>query len=128
MTKKPTKKTTKKPSTKKAPTKRRKHGPTSRGHVNFLVRTPPEIKQWLEDTAHANGMSRDGFIRTLFATAHATWNEADQDAQLEMFNEISSFIDQAVRRAVVEAVNNSPSVVVARGLGKPRINSKDNET
>jgi hypothetical protein len=104
-----------KKTTKKSP------GPTirNRDFVAFLVRVDPSVREWLTQTAAHNGLSRDAFVRLIFNTAKASWDERDDDVQQRMFETVTQSLEEVVQRAVRDAVNNAPEAVVSRKIRGP---------
>jgi hypothetical protein len=112
------KKTAKKTGT-KSPAKR---GRKKAEHVAMFVRVRPEAKEWLEETARHHGMSRDGFVRLLFDTARAMWDEQDEERQLQMFetlgDSMEDVVGRAIERAVENAITKTPRSTVEKKMGR----------
>jgi hypothetical protein len=87
--------------------------------AQFLVRVDPSVREWLSETAAHNGLSRDAFVRLIFNTAKASWDDRDDDAQRRMFETVTQSLEEVVQRAVRDAVNNAPEAVVSRKIRGP---------
>lgn len=104
--------------TKKKTTKKKTAPKAPRPLKRFLISVDPSLKDWLEEEAESNNISRDGFIRLLLGTARATWQEFNEETQAVLFEDTLTTAEKSAIRAANEAALNTPKAVVERGLGK----------
>lgn len=91
----------------------------SKGYQPFLVRADPAVKEWLEQTADQQGISRDALVRLILNTARANWGAVeDQEIQGAMFDSMKSAIEQTVERVVRQTIENAPKTQVEKRLSR----------
>ncbi len=88
--------------------------PATRADMRQInLRLPPPLAEWLDDTASATGMSRDGFIRQILVSVRATWKAAKLESSDEslfmrrMESRLLEATERAVQQAAVDVIRTS---------------------
>lgn len=107
--------TTKKTSSKRQPVHQMRR---------ILVRLPDDLAEWIDDTAAANGLSRDAFMRMQLSGLREGFNLAQIEGTDEqaLFRALENRLMEATERGVREAVADTIRATggVARSVGKSK--------